>query len=66
MPSFGSRMIRVLVYYVQCKTETLAVAREFTFFTGTSNGSESCCTVFMYKFFMFPNFGRIVGVPGVL
>ena len=28
------------------------------FFTGTSNGSDSFCTVFLYKLFIFPNFGR--------
>ena len=33
--------------------------RDFTFFTGTSNGSDSFCTVFLYKLFIFPNFGRI-------
>ena len=33
--------------------------RDFNFFTGTSNGSETFCTVFLYKFFIFPNFGRI-------
>ena len=35
------------------KTETLAVAREFTFFTGKSNGSETFCTLLLYKFFKF-------------
>ena len=45
--------------------ETLAVVRDFTCFTGTSNGSDSFCTVFLYKFFIFPNFGRIVGVTEV-
>ena len=35
------------------------------FFTGTSNGSDSFCTVFLYKLFIFPNFGRIFGVPEV-
>ena len=35
--------------------------RGFTiFFTGTSNGSETFCTVFLYKFFIFSNFGRIL------
>ena len=37
------------------KTETLAVAREFTFFIGKSNGSETFCTLLMYKFFKFSN-----------
>ena len=27
--------------------------RDFTFFTGTSNGSETFCTVFLYKFLFF-------------
>ena len=43
------------------KTETLAVARDFTFFTGRSNGSETFCKLLMYKFFklanLFHNFG---------
>ena len=26
---------------MRCRTETLAVVRDFTFFTGTSNGSET-------------------------
>ena len=37
----------------------------FTFFTGTSNGSDSFCTVLMYNLFIFPNFGRSFGVPEV-
>ena len=47
-------------WFVRCRTETLAVVRDFTFFTGTSNGSDSFCTVFLYKFFIFSNFGRIL------
>ena len=47
------------------KTETLAVVRDFTFLTGTSNGSGSFCTVFMYKLFIFHNVGRIFGVTEV-
>ena len=43
----------------------MAVVRDFTFFTGTSNGSETFCTVFLYKFFIFLNFRRIFGVPEV-
>ena len=39
----------LLVCAVQ--TETLAVVRDFTFFTGTSNGSETFFTVFLYNFF---------------
>ena len=31
----------------------------FYIFTGTTNGSETFCTVFLYKFFIFPMFGRI-------
>ena len=38
---------------MRCKTETLAVVRDFTLLTGTSNGSDSFCTIFMYKFFIF-------------
>ena len=30
-----------------------------------SNGSDSFCTVFLYKLFIFPNCGRIVGVQEV-
>ena len=41
------------------KTETLAVAREFTFFTGKSNGSETFCTLLLYKFFKFSYIFRI-------
>ena len=41
------------------KTETLAVVRDFTFLTGRSNGSETFCTLFIYKIFIFTNFGRI-------
>ena len=43
-------------------TETLAVVRDFTFLAGMLNGSDSFCTVFIYNFFIFPNFGRIFGV----
>ena len=35
------------------------------FFTGTSNGSDYFCTVFLYKFFIVPNFRRIFQVPEV-
>ena len=38
------------------KTETLSVAREFTFFTGKSNGYETFCTLIMYKFFQILHF----------
>ena len=37
------------------KTETLAVARDFTFFTGKSSGSETFWKLLMYKFFKFSN-----------
>ena len=40
-------------------------AFSFNFFTGTSNGSDSFWTVFLYKFFIFPNFGRIFQVSEV-
>ena len=40
-------------------------ARFFIFFTGTSNGYETFCTVFLYKLFIFPNCFRIFGVPEV-
>ena len=30
-----------------------------------SNGSDSFCTVFLYKLFIFPNFGRIFEVQEV-
>ena len=35
------------------KTETLAVARDFTFFTGRSNWSKPFCKLLLYKFFKF-------------
>ena len=35
------------------KTETLAVARDFKIFTGKSNGSETFCTLLLYKLFKF-------------
>ena len=39
------------------KTETLAVARDFNFFTGRSNGSETFCTLLLYKLSnLFHNF----------
>ena len=50
---------------MRCKTETLAVVRDFIFFTGTSNGSETFCTVFLYKLFIFPNYFRIFGITEV-
>ena len=50
---------------MRCKTETLAVVRDFTFFTGMSDGSETFFTVFLYKLLIFPNYFRIFGVPEV-
>ena len=50
---------------MRCKIETLAIVRDFTFFSGTSNGSETFCTVFLYKMFIFPNFLRIYRVTEV-
>ena len=44
---------------MRCKTETLAVVRDSTFFTGMSNGFETFCTVFLYKFF-FPIFSEFL------
>ena len=40
-------------------------ARFYIFFTGTSNGSDSFCTILLYNLFIFPNFGRIFGVSEV-
>ena len=65
MPKFAFRMIRLLVGMCDVKTETLAVVADFTFFTGTSNGSGTFCTVFLYNFFIFPNCFRIFGVTEV-
>ena len=39
--------------------------RDFTFLSGTTIGSDSFCTVLLYNCFIFPNFGRIVGVTEV-
>ena len=41
------------------KTETLAVARDFIFFTGKSNGSGTFCTSLLYKYFKFSYFFRM-------
>ena len=41
------------------KTETLAVARDFTIFTGKSNGSKTFCTLLLYKLFKLSYFFRI-------
>ena len=40
------------------KTETLAVAHEFTFFTRKWTGSKTFCTLLMYKFLKFSYFFR--------
>ena len=53
VPRFAFRMIRLLVSMCGAETETLAVAREFSFFTGMSKASETFCTVFLYNFFYF-------------
>ena len=37
------------------KTKTLAVERDFKFFTGKSIGSEPFFTLLLYKFFEFSN-----------
>ena len=63
MPRFAFRKFGLLVGMCGVETETLAVVRDFTFLTATSIGSDSCCNVFLYNFSIFPNFGRIVGVP---
>ena len=47
------------------KTETLAVVREFTFFTGESNGSETFCTLLLYKLFKFLKKIEFFGVTEV-
>ena len=53
-------MCQALVLGLDClftmcrtKTETLAVVRELTFFTGKSNGSETFFTLLVYKFLKF-------------
>ena len=48
-------MFTLLVGLCGAKQKTLAVVRDFTFFTGTSNGSKTFCTVFLYKLLIFPN-----------
>ena len=37
------------------KTKTLAVVHEFTIFTGKSNGSETFCTLLLYKLLKLSN-----------
>ena len=39
--------------------------RDFTFLIGKSICSDSFCTVFLYNFFIVPNFGRNFGVTEV-
>ena len=53
----------LLVYTVQDRN--FGCSARFYIFTGTSNGSKTFCTIFLYKLFVFPNFGRIVKVPEV-
>ena len=56
VPSFGFRMIRLLVYYVQNKNRNFGCsAWIYIFFTGRSNGSETFCTLLLYKLFKFSN-----------
>jgi len=43
----------------------MAVVNDFTFLTRTSIGYDSFCTVLLYTFLIFPNFGRIVAVTEV-
>ena len=43
----------------------MAVVCDFTFFAGMSNGSETFCTVFLYKLLIFPNFSIIFRVTEV-
>ena len=47
------------------KTETFSVARDFTFFTGKSNGSETFFILLLYKFFEFSYFLEFFGVTEV-
>ena len=42
------------------KTETFAVVREFTFFTGTCKNSEIFTQYFYVKFLFFPNFSEVL------
>ena len=50
------RMIRLLVGMCGVKTETLAVAHEFSFFTATSKVSEIMTQYFYANFLFLPNF----------
>ena len=60
MPRFSFKMFRLLVGLCGAETETLAVVRNFTFFTGTSNGSETflhyLSIQIVYFVLMFQNF----------
>ena len=58
-------MSRLLVGMCGAETETFGVVHDSRFFTGMLEVSETFCTVFLYKLFIFPNFGRIFGVPEV-
>ena len=53
-------MFRLLAGMCGAETETLAVAREFSYFTGTSNGSETFCTLLLYNFLFHPNFSEFL------
>ena len=55
MPRFAFRMIRLLVGMCGVKTETLAVVREFSFFTGTSKVFEIITQYFYTKCLFLPN-----------
>ena len=46
-------MSRLLFGMCGAKTETLAVVRNFTFFTGAPKGSETFCTDLINKLFIF-------------
>jgi hypothetical protein len=53
-------MIRLLVGMCGVKTETLAVVREFSFFTGTSKVSEIFTQYLYTKFLFLPNFSEFL------
>ena len=53
-------MFRLLVGMCGAETETLAVVRGFTFFTGMSKASKTFCIVFIYKMFIFPIFSEFL------
>ena len=59
VPRVSFRMIKLLVGLCGAKTETLAVVRDFTFFTGTPKGSFFLQSLAI-QIVDFPNFYRIV------